>query len=89
MLEGMNLRGVKEGIKVKTNDKLGNSEGMPAKFIATRKANQTGVVKGFFMATGGDLWAVQHENGEKAVYCYTEFEEVSDGTEYDNMPHTD
>ena len=68
--------GVKPGLKVKTNAKLGTTEGwsVERRHMRARRRNALGVVENYVPGHGGDVWFVKHEGGAVAVYGTDEFE---------------
>ena len=64
------------GTPIITNAQLESTEGMfvVARHLDARKTNILGTIKGYVPGHGGDVYYVEHEPGDVAVYCYTEFE---------------
>lgn len=76
----MNCNDVKQGMRIKTNAELGETAGMMVgkTYIHARKASTPGIVKGFVPGHGGDVWWIEHEAGNIAVYCFDEFEPITE-----------
>jgi len=50
------------------------------KHLSSRSLGRVGVVLYWVPGHGGDVWAVQHDNEDIGVYCYTELELVGELT---------
>lgn len=76
----MNLSEIKPGLKVKTNQTLGETTGMliKQKHLDARRPDAKGVVRRYVPSHGGDVWFVAHGNApdgsEIGAYCFDEFE---------------
>jgi hypothetical protein len=68
-----------EGMLVKTKSKLGETTGflIKEKNLKTRKPNTKGKYIGFVPGHGGDVWWIEHENGDVAAYCFDELEDIA------------
>lgn len=64
-----------EGEVVQTADKLSSTDGMliAQKYLDQRQANAMGTLKSYVPGHGGDVWFVEHINGEIAAYAVNEF----------------
>lgn len=64
------------GTKVRTHEKLDPVVGMMVadKHIMARRTGADGEIIGYVPGHGGDVYWVQHDGGEAAVYCFSEFE---------------
>jgi hypothetical protein len=70
---------LKKGTHVLTHPELETITGMMVSpvYLAARKVSASGTVMGVVPGHGGDVYWVNHGNGENpdvAVYCFTEFE---------------
>ena len=73
----MDLQDVKVGLKVKIT-KLRSTSGMMIhpKRLAVRKAGAKGTVLGYVPGHGGDVWWIEHVDGQVGAYCYDEFKPI-------------
>lgn len=73
----MQLDNIKAGINIVTNDSLESTRGMlvAERHLAARRPGIQGVIKCYVPGHGGDVWAIEHDDGSVAVYVYTEFEQ--------------
>lgn len=57
---------------------LGSTSGMliATKHLDCRRAGEKVTMRGWVPGHGGDVWFVQHDNGDIAVYSFTELEVV-------------
>jgi len=73
----MDLNDIKVGMKVKIT-KLESTKGffIKNKHLEVRKENIIGTIKNYVCGHGGDVWWIEHDNGDVGAYCFTEFEEL-------------
>lgn len=73
----MLLKDVKIGLRVKITKLSSNIEGMNVntRFLDTRDVGVIGIVKGYVSSLGGDVWWIEHTDGNVSAYCFDEFEE--------------
>lgn len=67
------------GTRVRTHAHLGDTRGMGninRHNLARRRGSADGVIGGAVPGMGGDVYWVQHGEGDTAPYCFTEFELV-------------
>lgn len=74
----MNADLVTPGLKIRTNHKLGSTQGycVVPKHLEARKPSIEGVIRQYVPGHGGDVWFVGHDDGAIGVYCYDEFESI-------------
>ncbi len=63
-----------QGVRVQVA-KLESTKGMmivPSQLSNRRRAGTEGIYSGIYAGHGGDVWAVTHDDGTVAAYCYTE-----------------
>jgi hypothetical protein len=76
----MDCNNVKPNLRVKTNAKLGKTDGMTIKekHLDVRKPEVTGTVLNYVPGHGGDVWFVKHDDSEDVgAYCFDEFEPIA------------
>lgn len=49
---------------------------VPWNYLAARAKGKPGKISGVFGGHGGDVYAVIHDDGSEAAYCWSEFELV-------------
>lgn len=71
----MNVANIVEGMSVRTHERLGTTRGfiVPRRYLDARRAGQKGTLKTWVPGHGGDVWLIEHEDGQQSVYAYTEF----------------
>jgi len=71
----MDLAKIVEGMSIRTHDRLGTTAGMIVhhSYLDARRAGQKGKLLTWVPGHGGDVWLIEHEGGQQAVYAYTEF----------------
>lgn len=76
----MDVNQVKNGLKVLTNEELGETTGMlvAPRFLEARVPSTEGVVRQIVPGHGGDVWCVEHPNGFVGAYSSTEFNPLTD-----------
>ncbi len=64
-----------KGTRVRTHETLDSMRGLmlTVEQMESRKTNVTGEVQGV-AGGGGDIYWVKHDDGERAPYCWSEFE---------------
>lgn len=72
----MQASDIRSGMRIKTNDTLGTTEGFTIheQHLKGRVTNTEGVVTRHVPGHGGDVWFVRHNDGSIAAYADDEFE---------------
>ncbi len=72
----MDCSKVTRGLLVRTKGVDKSTGGMlvPLKHLEARAEGVVGTVMNYVPGHGGDVWFVQHDTGEIAVYTFNEFE---------------
>jgi len=75
----MNPSEIKQGMKVKTTNKLGSTIGMliNPRYLCARRPNTEGILLGHVPGGhGGDVFWVKHGEADIGPYCFNEFQPI-------------
>lgn len=75
----MYISQIREGMTVKTAATLGSTMGflIHSRHINARRTDAVGKLRSWVPGHGGDVWWVEHADGQVAAYAYDEFDEFS------------
>jgi hypothetical protein len=85
----MDVDAIKPGLRVRTNATLGGTGGMfvHSKHLTARRTGAEGVAIQYVPGHGGDVWSVRHDDGDIAVYVFSEIEPAApDGCDDEPLP---